>query len=259
MKKRSKSSWNLTVISSDIEGELMTGQRAGMNTVRAKGKGCIIRGRLHWDSRKLSFLGAVLVKNPNIQIINGDCRWECWCYNIIKFYHVQSCHCQHIEWRDWFTSSECTSNLIITYVFQIGHSVKPGFIIIICACWTYQHLGSQGVLINHITLLILYTYCDCNLCVSLYLFPCLALFLTMRKIYIFFQHYFDLNKDCLTAKWIMSIWTSWAKVVFREIWHKFFRCPHLLNSLLSEFNTEGKPHSSDLMAKAVSEKTLWGT
>lgn len=179
-----------------------------------------------------------MVKNANIQIINEDCRWECWCSDIIKFCHVQSCHCQHVEWRDWFTSRECTSNLIIMYVFQIGHSGKPGFIITTHACWTYQHLGSQAVLINPIVLLILYIYCDFNLCVSLYLFPCLTLFFIMRKIYIFFfQCYFDLNKDCLTTKWIISIWTSWAKVVFREIWPKFFRCPHHLDSLLSEFNT----------------------
>lgn len=73
------------------------------------------------------------------------------------------------------------------YVFQIGHSGKPSFIITTHACWTYQHLGSQAVLINHIVLLILYIYCDCNLCVSLYLFPCLTLFFVMRKIYIFFS------------------------------------------------------------------------
>lgn len=84
----------------------------------------------------------------------------------------------------------------------------------------------------------------CNLYVSLYLFPCLTLFFTMRKIYTFIQGYFDLNKDCLTTKWIISIQTSWTKVVFREIWCKFFRCPHLLDSSFSEFNTEGKPHSS---------------
>lgn len=43
----------------------MTGKGAGINRVRVKGKGCIIKGRPHGDSRKLPFLGAVLVKYTN--------------------------------------------------------------------------------------------------------------------------------------------------------------------------------------------------
>lgn len=42
-------------------------------------------------------------------------------------------------------------------------------------------------LINHIVLLILYIYCGCNLCVSLYLFPRLTLFFSLRMIYNFFS------------------------------------------------------------------------
>ena len=81
---------------------------------------------------------------------------------------------------------------------------------------------------------------------------------------IFFQCYFDLNKDCLTTKWIISIWTLGQRLVLRGIWPTFFRWPCLLGSLFSEFTMEAKPHRSGLMAKAVAGKMplrkfdLWG-
>jgi len=55
-------------------------------------------------------------------------------------------------------------------------------------------VGPTGVLnhgiigysvINHIVLLILYIYCGCNLYASLYFFPHLTLFFSLRMIYIF--------------------------------------------------------------------------
>lgn len=223
----------------------MIGKRAGKNRVKATGKGHTVTaeschfGELSWS----------------IQIINEDCRWECWCSDIIKFYHVQSWHCQQVEWRDWFTSSECNSNLI-TYVFQIGHSGKPGFIIIICACWTYQHLGSEAVLINHIVLLIFYIYIVIVIYVSVYIYSPVWHYSSLWERFIFFSRVIlTLIRIVLLQSEVLVYGPLGQRWCSQKSDANFSGAPIFCILLFLSSTQREKPHSSDLMGKAVSEKT----
>lgn len=120
-------------------------------------------------------------------------------------------------------------------------------------------------LINHIVLLILYIYCGCNLCVSLYLFLCLMLFFQFENdLYIFSSVILTLIKIVLLQSELLVYRPLGQRLVLRGIWPTFFRCPHLLGSLFSEFTMEAKPYRSGLMAKVAAGKmplrmfNLWG-